>query len=180
LGTPGAVRGPQPMVGEHTDEVLDALPTQVMAAVAPPRHEPPGLALDGVRLLDFGQYLAGPFGPMVLADLGADVVKVEPVSGDGMRPVAKPFVGCQRGKRSLALDLKTPAGRDVARRLIGDADVVHHNMTRGVATRLGIDYEACRALRSDIIYCNTYAYGLADPLGRFGGLDPLYQASAGL
>ena len=60
------------------------------------------------------------------------------------------------------------------------ADVVHHNMTRGVAARLGIDYAACRALRADIIYCNTYAYGLDDPLGRFGGLDPLYQASSGI
>ena len=65
-------------------------------------------------------------------------------------------------------------------RLVGGADVVHHNMTRGVATKLGIDYTACRAVRPDVIYCNTYAYGLADPLGRFGGLDPLYQASAGL
>jgi crotonobetainyl-CoA:carnitine CoA-transferase CaiB-like acyl-CoA transferase len=63
---------------------------------------------------------------------------------------------------------------------IAGADVVHHNMTRGVASRLGIDYAACRALRPDIIYCNTYAYGLEDPLGRFGGLDPLYQASSGI
>src|SRR5438067_2509087 len=180
LGTPGAVVGPQPCVGEHTEVVLRDLPARVERAPARPRSEPPGLALEGVRVLDFGQYLAGPFGPMILADLGADVVKIEPVTGDAMRPVAKPFVGCQRGKRSLALDLKSAAGRDVVRRLIGDADVVHHNMTRGVATRLGIDYEACRALRPDIIYCNTYAYGLADPLGRFGGLDPLYQASAGL
>jgi crotonobetainyl-CoA:carnitine CoA-transferase CaiB-like acyl-CoA transferase len=133
-----------------------------------------------VKLLDFGQYLAGPFGPMVLADLGAQVVKIEPVFGDGMRQAQKPFFGCQRGKRSLALDLKQPAGIDLALKLVGGADIVHHNMTRGVATRLGLDYEACRAARADVIYCNTYAYGLPDPLGRFGGLDPLYQASAGL
>jgi crotonobetainyl-CoA:carnitine CoA-transferase CaiB-like acyl-CoA transferase len=80
----------------------------------------------------------------------------------------------------VALDLKHPRGQEAALRLVAGADVVHHNMTRGVATRLGIDYTACRALREDIVYCNTYAYGLADPLGRFGGLDPLYQASAGL
>jgi crotonobetainyl-CoA:carnitine CoA-transferase CaiB-like acyl-CoA transferase len=137
-------------------------------------------ALDGVRVIDVGQYLAGPFGPMILGDLGADVVKIEPVTGDSMRFSAKPFIGCQRGKRSLALDLKHPRGLEAARRLIAGADVVHHNMTRGVASRLGIDYPACRALRADIIYCNTYAYGLEDPLGRFGGLDPLYQASSGL
>ena len=131
-------------------------------------------------MLDFGQYLAGPFGPMILSDLGADVIKIEPVVGDSMRMAGKPFFGCQRGKRSIALDLKQPAGLEVAHRLIAGADVVHHNMTRGVATKLGIDDAACRKLRGDIIYCNTYAYGLPDPLGRFGGLDPLYQASAGL
>ncbi len=139
-----------------------------------------GNALSGLRVLDFGQYLAGPFGPMILGDLGADVIKIEPVGGDSMRLASKPFFGCQRGKRSLALNLKDAAGLAVAQRLIASADVVHHNMTRGVATKLGIDDAACRALRSDIIYCNTYAYGLPDPLGRFGGLDPLYQASAGL
>jgi crotonobetainyl-CoA:carnitine CoA-transferase CaiB-like acyl-CoA transferase len=137
-------------------------------------------ALEGVTLIDFGQYLAGPFGPMLIGDLGADVIKVEPVTGDGMRMATKPFYGCQRGKRDIALNLKTPAGLEIAQKLIAKADVVHHNMTRGVATKLGIDYAACRALRADIIYCNTYAYGLAEPLGKFGGLDPLYQAAAGL
>src|SRR5439155_1384757 len=157
VGTPGAVQGPQPAVGAHTDEVLGSLP------VAPPRTgpRPPGgdggTALDGLRVIDFGQYLAGPFGPMILADLGADVVKVEPVTGDGMRLAGKPFSGCQRGKRSLALDLKQPAGLEVAMRLVGGADVVHHNMTRGVATKLGIDYTACRAVRPDVDLCGTRA-----------------------
>jgi crotonobetainyl-CoA:carnitine CoA-transferase CaiB-like acyl-CoA transferase len=67
-------------------------------------------ALGDIRVIDFGQYLAGPFGPMILADLGADVIKIEPVKGDSMRFSAKPFIGCQRGKRSLALDLKHPRG----------------------------------------------------------------------
>jgi crotonobetainyl-CoA:carnitine CoA-transferase CaiB-like acyl-CoA transferase len=186
LGTPGAIRGPRPVRGAHTAEVLAEVASVTVPAVdvTPPSPAPSkgtaGLALDGVRLLDFGQYLAGPFGPMLLADLGADVVKVEPVFGDGMRQAAKPFFGCQRGKRSLALDLKKPKGLELALQLVAGADLVHHNMTRGVATRLGLDYDACRAVRPDVIYCNTYAYGLPDPLGRFGGLDPLYQASAGL
>lgn len=137
-------------------------------------------ALDDIRIIDFGQHLAGPFGPMVLADLGADVIKVEPVVGDAMRMAGKPFFGCQRGKRSIAIDLKKPEGRELALELVATADVVHHNMTVGVATRLGIDYQACRAMRPDVIYCNTYAYGLEGPLAHFGGLDPLYQASAGL
>lgn len=137
-------------------------------------------ALEGVRVIDFGQYLAGPFGPMVLSDLGADVIKVEPVTGDMMRMAPKPFFGCQRGKRDLALNVKDPRGREIALDLVKTADIVHHNMTAGVATKLGIDYTACKAVKNDIIYCNTWAYGLEGPLAHFGGLDPLYQASAGL
>ena len=137
-------------------------------------------ALEGLRLIDFGQYLAGPFGPMILGDLGMEVIKVEPVAGDGMRMAATPFMGCQRGKRDIAINLKDPVGHDLALRLVGTADAVHHNMTKGTATRLGLDYDACRAVKPDVVYCNTYAYGLHGPLSDFGGLDPLYQASAGL
>jgi crotonobetainyl-CoA:carnitine CoA-transferase CaiB-like acyl-CoA transferase len=138
------------------------------------------LALEGVRLIDFGQYLAGPFGPMILGDLGAEVIKIEPVTGDGMRLATKPFVGCQRGKRDIALNIKDPRGLALALELVATSDVVHHNMTAGVATKLGIDYVGCKAVRPDIVYCNTWAYGLEGPLARFGGLDPLYQASSGL
>ena len=137
-------------------------------------------ALDGVLVIDFGQYLAGPFGPMVMGDLGAEVIKVEPVHGDGMRLAGKPFFGCQRGKRAIALDLKTPRGLEVGLELIERADIVHHNMTAGVANKLGIGYADCKRVNPDIVYCNTWAYGLEGPLAHFGGLDPLYQASAGL
>ena len=91
--------------------------------------------LDGVRVVDFGQYLAGPFGPMLLADLGADVIKVEPTRGDGMRNVVGPFLGCQRGKRDIAIDLKQPEGLRIALELVATADIVHHNMTLGTADR---------------------------------------------
>jgi crotonobetainyl-CoA:carnitine CoA-transferase CaiB-like acyl-CoA transferase len=137
-------------------------------------------ALDGVLLVDFGQYLAGPFGPMVIGDLGADVIKVEPVTGDGMRLAGKPFFGCQRGKRDIALDLKSPRGLELALELVARADIVHHNMTAGVANKLGIGYDDCRRVNGDVVYCNTWAYGLEGPQARFGGLDPLYQAAAGL
>jgi crotonobetainyl-CoA:carnitine CoA-transferase CaiB-like acyl-CoA transferase len=136
--------------------------------------------LDGIRVLDFGQYLAGPFGPMILADLGADVIKIEPVTGDSMRMAGKPFFGCQRGKRDIALNIKDPRGLKIALDLVKTADIVHHNMTAGVATKLGIDYNACKAVKPDIVYCNTWAYGFEGPLAKFGGLDPLYQASSGL
>jgi crotonobetainyl-CoA:carnitine CoA-transferase CaiB-like acyl-CoA transferase len=137
-------------------------------------------ALEGIVVLDFGQYLAGPFGPMILADLGATVIKVEPVGGDGMRFAGKPFFGCQRGKQDLALNVKSPEGLAIAMELVARADIVHHNMTKGTAAKLGLDYAACKAVKPDIVYCNTYAYGLDGPLSHFGGLDPLYQASAGL
>lgn len=137
-------------------------------------------ALDGVRVIDFGQYLAGPFGPMIIGDLGAEIIKVEPVTGDGMRLAGKPFFACQRGKRDIALDLKSSDGLKIALELVERADIVHHNMTAGVANRLGIGYANCKRVNSDIVYCNTWAYGLEGPLAHFGGLDPLYQAAAGL
>ena len=136
--------------------------------------------LEGVRVIDFGQYLAGPFGPMIFADLGADVIKVEPVTGDGMRMVNQAFFGCQRGKRDISLNVKDPRGHEIALQLIATADVVHHNMTAGVAKRLGIAYDDCKSVNDDVVYCNTWAYGLEGPLAHFGGLDPIFQAAAGL
>lgn len=137
-------------------------------------------ALEGVVLVDFGQYLAGPFGPMIIGDLGADVIKVEPLAGDGMRMVNQPFFGCSRGKRDIALNLKSDRGREVALKLVEKADIVHHNMTKGVAARLGIAYDDCKRVNPDVVYCNTYAYGREGPQSHFGGLDPLFQAAAGL
>jgi crotonobetainyl-CoA:carnitine CoA-transferase CaiB-like acyl-CoA transferase len=136
--------------------------------------------LSGVVVLDLGQYLAGPFATMLLADLGAEVIKVEPVRGDGMRAVGMPFVGCQRGKLDIAVDVKQPEGHEVVLRLAEIADVVHHNMTKGTAARLEVDYEALRARNPRLVHCNTFAYGAEGPLSDFGGLDPLYQAACGL
>src|SRR5439155_648995 len=83
----------------------------------------------------------------------------EPATGDGMRMAGKPFFGCQRGKRDIAVNIKAPEGRELALELVRRADAVHHNMTKGTATKLGIDYEACKTVKPDIVYCNTYAYG---------------------
>ena len=98
--------------------------------------------LSGVGVLDLGQYLAGPYGAMLLSDLGAEVIKVEPVRGDSMRMAGMAFLGCQRGKQDIAVDVKDPEGLEVVMRLAEIADVVHHNMTKGTAARLGIDYES--------------------------------------
>ncbi|MHB8466565.1 MAG: CaiB/BaiF CoA transferase family protein [Acidimicrobiales bacterium] len=136
--------------------------------------------LSGVIVLDLGQYLAGPFGAMLLGDLGAEVIKIEPVRGDAMRLAGMPFTGCQRGKSDIAVDLKSTEGVEVVMRLAEMAHVVHHNMTKGTAARLGIDYESLRARNPALVHCNTYAYGPEGPLSDFGGLDPLYQAACGL
>src|SRR4051812_11932139 len=125
--------------------------------------------LEGIRVIDFGQFLAGPFGPMLLADLGADVIKVEPTRGDGMRgSVVGSFMGCQRGKRDIAIDLKQPEGRDIALELVAGADMVHHNMTLGTADRLGIGYDDCKAVNPRVLYCNNYMYGAEGPLAPMG------------
>ena len=135
--------------------------------------------LDGVLVLDLGQFLAGPYAPMILSDLGATVIKIEPTRGDSMRYGA-PFIGCQRGKLDLALDLKQPEAAEIVLKLAEKADVLHHNMTKGTATRLGVDYAQVTARNPEIVYCNTYAYGYEGPMSVSGGIDPLYQAVIGL
>jgi crotonobetainyl-CoA:carnitine CoA-transferase CaiB-like acyl-CoA transferase len=196
----GLVKGPRPRPGQHNEKFLgadlshtvwatepdesnasrQAGPTSVSSPSRVSGRSQDRHALEGLVVLDLGQYLAGPFGPMILADLGAEVIKVEPVTGDAMRLAAAPFVGCQRGKRSLALDLRKPEGLEVLYELVKRADVVHHNMTKGTAARLGVDEDTLRQFKPDLIYCNTYAYGAEGPLSHSGGLDPLYQASCGL
>ena len=119
--------------------------------------------MQGLRVLDFSAYIAGPLGPMALCDLGADVVKVEPLQGEGAHSIPMLILGSNRGKRDLALDLKAPESREVIRRLIKRSDVLVHNMRVGVAERLGIDYESARAIRPDIIYVHSTAYGPSVP-----------------
>jgi crotonobetainyl-CoA:carnitine CoA-transferase CaiB-like acyl-CoA transferase len=130
-------------------------------------------------VLDFGNFLAGPLAPMLLADLGADVIKVESTTGDPMRPVARVFDGCQRGKRSVALDLKSAAARPALERLVKWADVVHHNLRMPAARRLGLDYETLRELQPELIYCHVSSYGPRGPRADWPGFDQLFQAQTG-
>jgi crotonobetainyl-CoA:carnitine CoA-transferase CaiB-like acyl-CoA transferase len=176
--TPGRVKGARPRLGEHTAAVLAEA---ARSEPGPPmRNGSPHLfALGDVRVLDFGRAFAGPFACMVLASMGADVIKVEAPGVVG-RMGGGPFIGCQQGKRVIAVDGKRPEGRQIIERLIATADVVHHNLTLGVAERLGIDYPTVAAIKPGIITCNTFMYGAEGPLAHLGGLDPLGQAAAGL
>ncbi len=176
-----SVQGPQPALGEHTREVLGSLAaTTPRAREVRPAKRPLSHALEGVKVLDLGNFLAGPFGPMLLGDLGATVYKLEAPAGDQMRPVTQPFNGCQRGKLDVVVDLKTPEGREIAHRLIREVDVVHHNMRPGVAERLGVDYETARQLNPSVIYCHTTMWGNDGPRATWPGFDQLAQSSCGL
>jgi crotonobetainyl-CoA:carnitine CoA-transferase CaiB-like acyl-CoA transferase len=142
-----------------------------------PRAHP----LEGLRVLDLGNFLAGPFGPMLLSDLGADVIKLEATTGDRMRlgVAVRSFTGCQRGKRDIALDLRKPESRPVLERLVRWADVVHHNLRYPAALKLGVDYESLRAIRPDVIYCHCSGYGPRGERKDWPSYDQMFQACSG-
>ncbi|MGX7678464.1 CoA transferase [Jatrophihabitans sp. DSM 45814] len=135
--------------------------------------------LEGLRVLDFGMFLAGPFGPQCLADMGADVIKVEPITGDRMRGNDMTFVGCQRNKRSLALDLRDPRSRPVLESLVRWADVVHHNLRRPAAAKLALDADSIRAINPDAVFCHVSTYGPDGPMSDWPGVDFSGAAASG-
>jgi crotonobetainyl-CoA:carnitine CoA-transferase CaiB-like acyl-CoA transferase len=141
---------------------------------------PPASCLAGIRVLDLTSYIAGPFCPLLLGDLGADVVKIETAEGDPFRMAAFAFVGWNRGKRSLVLDLKRAEGRDVFLDLARGADVVVDNFRGGVMERLGIGWERLSAENPRLVHTSITGYGTAGPLAALPGFDPVFQARSGL
>lgn len=177
-------RAEQPRLGEH-HEADDAGPppstsaehTTARVAAAPAADDAP---LSDLRVLDFGMFAAGPYAAMLLAELGADVIKVEPPGGDTMRPNARPFSGLHRGKRGLALDLKSPRARPIVRALVDGADVLVHNFRPGVAERLGLGWEEHRAAHPELIHFHSTGYGTSGPMAALPGFDQIYQAFCGM
>ncbi|MGE5242899.1 MAG: CaiB/BaiF CoA transferase family protein [Betaproteobacteria bacterium] len=144
-------------------------------------------ALAGLRVLDVTQVMAGPFCAMILADFGADVIKIEPPSGDmsrqmpGTRDDDSPgFNAVNRGKRSVVLDLKTAAGRDAFARLSRAADIVIENYRPGVMAGFGLDYETLAADNPRLIYASISGYGRTGPSAQKGGFDLIAQAESGI
>jgi crotonobetainyl-CoA:carnitine CoA-transferase CaiB-like acyl-CoA transferase len=143
--------------------------------------------LTDLRIVDFTHFIAGPFCTMILADFGADVIKIEsPEGGDGFRQYpphrdgeGAPYLWTNRNKASVALDLKTAAGRDTALALAATADVVVENFSTGVMQRLGLDYEMVKARNPRVIYCSISAYGRSGPYADRIGFDPIAQAESG-
>lgn len=144
-------------------------------------------ALQGLRVLDFSQGIAAPHGACLLAEMGADVVKVEPVAGDWLRGLGVARHGASvlygtfnRGKRGLALDLKRPQALQAARQLIADADVMIESNRPGVMQRLGLDYEAVRRLNPRIVYASVTGFGRCGPQAERPATDAAVQAFSGL
>jgi crotonobetainyl-CoA:carnitine CoA-transferase CaiB-like acyl-CoA transferase len=146
------------------------------------------LALDGLRVIDLTSHLSGPYCSMLLADQGADVIKVErPGDGDDARrmpPFVKgqssPFMLWNRNKRSIALDLKQEMGRDICRDLARGADVFIENFKPGTATRLGLGFDALAALNPRLVYCSISGFGQTGPYSDRPGFDLMVQAMSGI
>jgi len=176
LDPPAQVRCPAPSLGQHQEIAgHDWLPTITPDRIDAEQRWP----LQGLKVLDFGNFLAGPLGPMLLADLGADVIKVEATTGDPMRWADWPFAGCQRGKRTIALDLKSAAAKPALAALVRWADVVHHNLRMPAARKLGLDAAALRSINPDIVFCHASSYGPRGARADWPGYDQLFQASCG-
>ena len=143
--------------------------------------------LAGLKVVEFCQIAAGPFCAMLLADYGAEVVKVEPPEGDAMRqwpPVnggySENFASINRGKKSVALDLKSPADRDFARALVLEADVLVENNRPGVMQRLGLGWDWFGPRKPSLVYCSISAFGQVGPRATEGGFDLTIQAASGV
>ena len=140
------------------------------------------LPLTGVRVLDFSSLVPGPLASLILADAGADVVKVErPGTGDDMRALAPDdFANLNRGKRSIMVDLKDQTATAVLEPMIAEADVLIEQFRPGVMERLGLGYERARALNKRLVYCSITGYGQTGPLATKAGHDLNYLVDAGL
>jgi crotonobetainyl-CoA:carnitine CoA-transferase CaiB-like acyl-CoA transferase len=158
--------------------------------------KPPAGALSGIRVLDMSRVLAGPWCGQILADLGAEVIKIErPGSGDDTRAWGPPYLkdaqgqethesayylSANRGKKSVTLDISTPAGQQIARRLATQSDVLIENYKAGDLTRYTLGYEQLRALNAGLIYCSITGFGQTGPMRNVAGYDFIIQAMGGL
>jgi len=144
-------------------------------------------ALEGVRVLDVTQFMAGPFCSTILADLGADVIKIEPPSGDSTRQMvgasgseSPSFNAVNRGKRSLVVNLKLPDGRQLVKRLAQSSDILIENYRPGVMTAFGLGYDALAAVNPRLIYASISGYGQTGPDRTKGGFDLIAQGVSGI
>ncbi len=143
--------------------------------------------LSGIRVLDLSAYIAGPYGCSLLADQGAEVIKIEPPTGDNLRKYpstleaeSRAFVGVNRSKWGMVLDLKQPEELATLLRLVRDADVLVHNFRPGVPERLGIAFEQLTQINPRLVYCSVTGYGASGPLRTKAGYDQVLQTMTGM
>ncbi|PTR32947.1 crotonobetainyl-CoA:carnitine CoA-transferase CaiB-like acyl-CoA transferase [Luteibacter sp. OK325] len=157
-----------------------------METPTPPPRAPSG-PLAGVRVLDLSAYIAGPYGCTLLADQGADVIKIEPPGGDNLRQYpstlvteSRAFLGVNRSKRGIVLDLKNPSDHAALLRLVREADVLVHNFRPSVPARLGIDHDRLALINPRLIYCAVTGYGDQGPMKDKAGYDQVLQTMTGM
>jgi crotonobetainyl-CoA:carnitine CoA-transferase CaiB-like acyl-CoA transferase len=145
------------------------------------------LPLEGVRVLDLTNVMAGPYCSMVLADLGAEVIKLESLEGDSTRNFEPKvndesycFAVLNRNKKSISVDMKAPAGKDIVMRLAARSEIVMENFRPGVVKKLGIDYESLKQVNPALIYASMSGFGQTGPYGRKGGFDIIAQGMSGI
>jgi crotonobetainyl-CoA:carnitine CoA-transferase CaiB-like acyl-CoA transferase len=177
--TPGEITGPAPAIGDDraASQWLQEPPRDTSKHDRRFAEKPP---LHGVTVLDFASYIAGSYGPMILAQLGAEVIKIESLEGDSFRHFGFGFLGWNQGKRGISLNLATPQGREIIHGLADKADIVVENLRPGRMRKFGFDYEALSTRNPRIIYMSVNAFGNRGPEHNQPGFDPLLQARSGV
>jgi crotonobetainyl-CoA:carnitine CoA-transferase CaiB-like acyl-CoA transferase len=177
--TPGDIVGPAPALADDP-AVARWLETPARPANGAGTRSFAKGPLDGVLILDFCSYIAGPYGPMILSQMGAEVIKIESLEGDAFRHFGFGFLGWNQGKRGLALKLDSPEARDIVHGLVRKADIVVENLRPGRMRRFGMDYESLSVLNSRLIFMSVNGFGNRGPEHNQPGFDPLLQARSGL
>ena len=176
--TPGTIKGPAPLLGQHTDEVKrEGVGSGFKPTLTSSYSSHP---LQGVLVLDFASYIAGTYGPMVLAQLGATVIKVESLQGDAFRAFGFGFLGWNQGKKGISVNLNQPEGREVIYDLVRKADVVVENLRPGATKRYGIDYKTLSEINPQLIHATVTGFGSSGPDHNQPAFDPLLQARSGI
>ncbi|MGH8010965.1 MAG: CoA transferase, partial [Candidatus Binataceae bacterium] len=180
--TPGDVGGPAPAVSRNGEGASAWLRDSGAARAPsfPQASNTPRSPLSGVVVLDFCSYIAGSYGPMILAQMGAEVIKIESLEGDAFRNFGFGFLGWNQGKRGLSLDLGSDAGRAIIHELAAKADIVVENLRPGRMRRFGLDYPTLAARNPRIIYMSVNGFGNRGPEYNQPGFDPLLQARSGV
>jgi len=171
--SPSRIQSPAPQLGQHNRCKFEkfAQPKSLNVNMNHP--------LEGVKIIDLTGYIAGAYGTTLLADLGAEVIKVESFAGDGFRQNSAAFQGWNQGKQGIILNLKSKEGMNIFHQLIKNCDVVTENYRAGIAKKLEVDYESLSKVNPKIIYSTVNGYGLTGPFSEYPTFDPLIQAQSG-